>query len=228
MPLPLKITNTIIDIEHKLFSSPINKIDLYIRFLWCTRTTNLHQTLYTSMYCMSETCSLIRYWFFFLWVLTLVSFRFVSVHVGLLKDISSFLCYLWMVLLQAMYKKDIILEFHSNILFGLVGAHTWIARSEHWSVCVSGEIWSLDTTTWDSYLLLDCLPGNWVTSRAVFSFICCRTNLNQMESWLINLMDDNFRETEFNSKMSSKFSLIFLNTGTLSYFSLLLLSSRTN
>lgn len=65
LPLPLKITNTIIDIEHKLFSSPINKIDLYIRFLWCTRTTNLHQTLYTSMYCMSETCSLIRYWFFF-------------------------------------------------------------------------------------------------------------------------------------------------------------------
>lgn len=126
--MPLKITNTIIDIEHKLFISPINKIDLYIRFLWCTRTTNLHQTWYTSMYCMSETCSLIRYWFlFFLWVLTLVSFRFVSVRVGLLKDISSFLSYLWIVLLQAMYKKDIRLEFHSNILYGLVGAHTWIA-----------------------------------------------------------------------------------------------------
>lgn len=127
LPLPLKITNTIIDVEHKLFSSPINKIDFYIRFLWCTRTTNLHQTWYTSMYCMSETCSLISYWFFFYNFKTLVSFRFVLVHVGLLKDISSFLCYLWMVLLQAMYKKDIRLEFHSNILFGLVGAHTWIA-----------------------------------------------------------------------------------------------------
>lgn len=32
LPLPLKITNTIIDVEHKLFSSPINKIDFYIRF----------------------------------------------------------------------------------------------------------------------------------------------------------------------------------------------------
>lgn len=136
--------------------------------------------------CMSETCSLIRYWFFFndfrLWYHSdYKTGNIVLLSLSMLGFWRIFLA-LYITFGWCYYKPCTrkILGWNVIQTFIWTGRSTQMNRgSEHWSVCVSGEIWSHDSKTWDSYLLLDCLPGNWVTSRAVFSFICCRTNLNQ-------------------------------------------------